>query len=143
MVRILCRLSLLLLALSPAAASESAPVTIGQVHRIHSSVLDEQREYQVHVPDDYGWAKNRRYPVLYVLDGQTHFSHTAASVSFLAAQGEIPDMIVVAVTSTVRIRDFTQTDWASHWVGGGGANNFKRFLSSELMPEVEIGRAHV
>jgi tetratricopeptide (TPR) repeat protein len=55
----------------------------------------------------------------------------------LADHGEIPELIVVGITSTVRIRDFTQTDWATHWVGGGGANNFKKFLSSELIPEVE------
>ena len=46
-------------------------------------------------------------------------------------------MIVVAVDSTVRIRDFTQTDWATHWIGGGGAGNFKRFLSAELIPEID------
>jgi tetratricopeptide (TPR) repeat protein len=46
-------------------------------------------------------------------------------------------MIVVAITSTVRIRDFTQTDWASHWVGGGGAPRFRAFLSKELIPEID------
>jgi predicted alpha/beta superfamily hydrolase len=115
----------------------ASPITVGQTGRIKSAVLGEEREYQVHLPDSYRWAQNRRYPVLYVLDGQTHFFHSAGSISFLAEQGEIPEMIVVALTSTVRIRDFTQTDWASHWVGGGGAENFKRFLSSELIPEID------
>jgi tetratricopeptide (TPR) repeat protein len=46
-------------------------------------------------------------------------------------------MIVVAITSTVRIRDFTQTDWSSHWVGGGGADKFRAFLSKELIPEID------
>jgi predicted alpha/beta superfamily hydrolase len=131
---ILRTLLLLLLAMPSMTAS---PVTVGQMERIQSAVLGEEREYQVRLPDSYRWAQNRRYPVLYVLDGQTHFFHSAGSIGFLAAQGEIPEMIVVALTSTVRIRDFTQTDWASHWVGGGGAENFKRFLSSELIPEVD------
>jgi len=100
-------------------------------------VLAEVRTYEVYLPDSYGWAKDRRYPVFYVLDGKTHFVHTAGSVGFLAAQGEIPEMIVVAIASTVRVRDFTQTDWPRMWVGGGGANNFKRFLSAELIPDVE------
>jgi uncharacterized protein len=126
---------LLLLSCLPAGAGE--PVAIGQLERIRSSVLGEDREYQVALPASYGWAKDRRYPVLYVLDGQTHFAHTATSVGYLAARGEIPEMIVVAVASTVRIRDFTQTDWPSVWVGGGGAGNFKRFLSTELLPAVE------
>ena len=125
---------LLLLVMLPITAN---PVTVGRIERIQSAVLSEEREYRVYLPESYHWAQDRRYPVLYVLDGQTHFFHSAGSVGYLAAQGEIPEMIVVALTSTVRIRDFTQTDWASHWVGGGGAENFKRFLSSELIPEID------
>lgn len=127
---------LMLLVCASAGAGE--PVTIGESRRIHSALLNEDREYQVSLPDSYKWAKDRRYPVLYVLDGKTHFVHSAGSVSFLASQGEIPELIVVAVASTVRVRDFTQTDWPSHWIGGGGAENFKRFLSKELIPEVDL-----
>lgn len=130
-------LALLLLALCFSTARASHPVVIGQTQRIHSAVLNEDRSYQVYLPDSYGWAKDRRYPVLYVLDGESHFAHTAGSVDYLAAQGEIPEMIVVAIASTVRIRDFTQTDWHTNWVGGGGAHNFKQFLSSELLPEID------
>ena len=88
-------------------------------------------------PTATGGRRTARYPVLYVLDGRTHFVHTAASTDFLAAEGEIPETIVVAIASTVRVRDFTQTDWKEAWVGGGGAANFKRFLSTELIPAVE------
>ena len=119
------------------AARAEGPIVLGETRRIHSAVLNEDRVYRVSLPESYGWAKDRRYPVLFVLDGQTHFLHTAGSVGYLAQQGEIPEMIVVAIDSTVRIRDFTQTDWPSVWVGGGGAGNFKRFLSSELIPDVD------
>ena len=129
--------ALLLLMLCFGTARAGDPVVIGQTQRIHSAVLNEDRNYQVYLPDSYGWAKDRRYPVLYVLDGKTHFRHTAGSVGYLAAHGEIPEMIVVAIDSTVRIRDFTQTDWPSAWVGGGGADNFKRFLSTELIPNID------
>lgn len=111
-------------------------VVVGLTHRIHSDVLGEDRTYRVCLPDSYSWARDRRFPVLYVLDGESNFLHTASSVSFLAAHGEIPEMIVVGVDSTVRIRDFTQTDWPSVWIGGGGADNFKRFLSAELLPSI-------
>jgi predicted alpha/beta superfamily hydrolase len=115
----------------------AGPVVLGQTERLHSASLDEDRTYRVYLPDSYGWAKDRRYPVLYLLDGKHHFVHTAAAVGYLVAAGEIPEMIVVAIDSTVRIRDFTQTDWPSMWVGGGGAGNFKRFLSTELIPKIE------
>jgi predicted alpha/beta superfamily hydrolase len=134
MIRYLCALLLL-----PWVAENCAAqvVKVGRSYAIHSAVLNEDREYNVHLPASYGWAKDRRYPVLYVLDGQSHLVHTATSVEFLAATGEIPEMIVVGITSTVRIRDFTQTDWPSMWVGGGGANNFKQFLSTEFIPRID------
>lgn len=112
-------------------------VAIGQKQVIHSNILKEDRTYQIYLPASYHWALDRSYPVLYVLDGESNFLHTAGSVSFLSSQGEIPELIVVAITSTIRIRDFTQTDWSSHWVGGGGAKNFKSFLSKELIPNIE------
>lgn len=128
------RILTLLLCLCVAAPCSGQAVIVGQKYAIHSAVLDEDREYLVSLPDSYEWGKNRRYPLLYVLDGESQFVHTATSVRFLTAAGEIPEMIVVGIVSTVRVRDFTQTDWPAAWVGGGGANNFKRFLSTELIP---------
>lgn len=113
-----------------------AQVVIGQTQTIHSKILNEDRTYQIYLPQSYQWASDRSYPVLFVLDGESNFLHTAGSVSFLSSRGEIPELIIAAVTSTVRIRDFTQTDWSSHWIGGGGAKSFKSFLSDELIPEI-------
>lgn len=112
------------------------PIVIGQSQVIHSNILNEDRTYQIYLPESYNWALDRSYPVLYVLDGESNFLHTVGSSSFLSAEGEIPELIVVAITSTVRIRDFTQTDWSSNWIGGGGAKNFKSFLSKELTPQI-------
>ncbi len=105
--------------------------------RLRSAVLNEEREFRVHLPASYRWAAERRYPVLYVLDGETHLGHVSATADFLAAEGQIPETIVVAVTSTVRVRDFTQTDWPKAWIGGGGADKFRKFLEAELIPAVE------
>jgi predicted alpha/beta superfamily hydrolase len=118
-------------------ARAGKPVTIGETYGIHSTVLNEDRQYQVHLPESYKRAKSRRYPVLYVLDGKTHFVHTVGTTSFLAAQEQVPEMIVVAIASTVRVRDFTQSDWPKAWIGGGGADKFRRFLSTELIPAIE------
>ena len=128
-------LSLLLVCFSTTGAD--AQIVVGQTHGIHSAVLNEERNYRVYLPDSYAWAKDRRYPVLYVLDGESQFLHTAASVDYLAAHGEIPELIVVGLDSTVRVRDFSPTDWPEVWVGGGGAGNFKRFLSTEFIPTIE------
>lgn len=116
--------------------SGQTPVTIGTTHMLRSSVLKETRTYQVSLPASYGWAVDRSYPLLVLLDGETHFIPTSGTVRYLSTHGEIPEMIVVGVHSTIRIRDFTQTDWSSHWVGGGGAPKFKKFLSDELLPAI-------
>lgn len=109
----------------------------GPPQRMHSTVLDEDRTFRVQLPDSYGWAQDRKYPVLVVLDGQSDFLHSAVSAQFLAANGEIPEMIVVGIDSTKRVRDFTQSDWPEMWVGGGGAENFRRFLATELLPAID------
>ena len=128
--------ALLLFVFTAGRAHAADPVVIGEVHRVHSSVLSEERSYRVHLPDSYRWATNRRYPVLYLLDGGSQFVQATAAVDHLAGSGEIPELIVVGIDNTVRMRDFTPTDWEA-WVGGGGAPNFKRFLATELIPAVE------
>lgn len=115
----------------PAAAKGQEAIDIA------SAVLGENRHVEVTLPASYAWASERRYPVLYLLDGQTHGGHAVASSGFLAAQGELPELIVVSVHSTVRVRDFTQTDWPQAWIGGGGAANFTRFLWTELVQRIE------
>ena len=132
-----CNFGLSLLLVYSSTTGADAQIVIGQTHGIHSAVLNEERNYRVYLPDSYAWAKDRRYPVLYVLDGESEFLHTAASVDYLAAHGEIPELVVVGLDSTVRVRDFSPTDWPEAWVGGGGAGNFKRFLSTELIPTIE------
>jgi predicted alpha/beta superfamily hydrolase len=124
--------SLVVLACAAAAAAKG-PDTL----EIASAVLGETRHVEVTLPASYAWATQRRYPVLYLLDGQTHGGHAVASSRFLAAQGQLPELIVVSVHSTVRVRDFTQTDWPQAWIGGGGAAHFTRFLMTELVPRIE------
>lgn len=114
-------------------AAATGPVILD----IASAALGEDRRVEVDLPASYAWATERRYPVLYLLDGQTHGGHAVASSEFLAAQGQLPELIVVSIHSTVRIRDFTQTDWPQAWIGGGGAAHFTRFLETELVPRIE------
>ena len=105
-----CHFGLSLLVAYFSTTGADAQIVIGQTHGIHSAVLKEKRNYRVYLPDSYAWAKDRRYPVLYVLDGESEFLHTAVSVGYLAAHGEIPELVVVGLDSTVSVRDFSPTD---------------------------------
>lgn len=82
-------------------------------------------------------AATRRYTVLCVLDAQTAFKHVATTVEFLSDYGDIPEMIVVGIDSTDRLRDYTPTDWSKMNGADGGGPTFKRFLAQQLIPEIE------
>jgi uncharacterized protein len=120
---------------SPAAHAKE-PVVIGETRHLRSTILNEDRTFKVHLPLGYETSAER-YPVLFVLDAQNHFTHAVGSASYLMDQGEIPPLIVVGLDSTVRVRDFTPTDWPQAWIGGGGAVKFRSFLATELIPEID------
>ncbi len=87
-------------------------------HALTSTTFGNARTIRVLLPAKYGAPENaaRRYPVLYLLDGQNQFDACLSDVSHrewqadetvlrLAAEGKIPDMIVVGVDHAGRDRD--------------------------------------
>ncbi|MEE8191556.1 MAG: alpha/beta hydrolase-fold protein [Gemmatimonadales bacterium] len=122
-----------------AAAQDSpAPYVIGETHTITSNVLGEERRLIVGLPQGYEGG-SQRYPVMYLLDGDGHFLHTTGIIQFLAAQGYMPPMIVVAIPNTDRTRDLTPTpgeEGAERMPTAGGADHFLSFMADELIPWV-------
>lgn len=113
---------------------------------IASDVLGEARSYRVMLPETYDGTPDQAYPLLLVLDGQRYGDLIAAHATFMAANGEIPDHIIVALDSGNRLRDFTPTD-SPDWEGDGGASTFLAFLEKELLPKIEedyrVSRPHI
>ena len=106
-------------------------IVIGTVDTVYSKILNEKRTLLIHVPDG---GKDERYPVLYILDGESHFNSAVGIVQQMA--GVIPDMVIVGITNTVRQRDLTPTSVAGDNVSGGG-EKFIKFISDELFPYVD------
>lgn len=136
-------LSLALLFSCAALAEPGPPISIGQLHTLKSEHLGEERTVLIHLPPGYE-AGTQRYPVLYLTDAEAQFGHTAATVDFLAVQGRIPPLIVVAIRNTDRTRDLTPTKGSLRKgeKGGlpptaGGADRFLAFLGTELVPYVD------
>lgn len=136
-----------LVALSvPVVRAADDVVAIGQRHTLRSSVLGEERAFQVHLPPGYENG-SRRYPVLYLTDGEAQFAHTATTVDFLARNGRIPPLIVVGVGNTDRARDLTPTraslpdadGGSTAFPTSGGADRFLDFFEKELIPQVDKG----
>lgn len=119
-------------------SSQDTPeaITIGKKLKFYSEVLKEERLLFLNLPSGYDQLEES-FPVLYLLDGDAHFHHTTGTVQFLAQNGRIPDMIIVAIQNTERTRDLTpptQVDTDGAYATSGGADNFLAFLKDELIP---------
>lgn len=109
-----------------------------------STSLGEQREYLIHLPRSYKSKPNKRYPVIYVLDGSSQDMHTAASASLMANIGVIPEVIVVGIPNIDgkgRQRDYTppgmRQDIDEKNSHEGSADKFLAFIRNELVPEID------
>src|SRR6185312_9655876 len=82
------------------AQIDSLPVHNDKAILLKSKILSEDRTLWVHLPADYN-STTSTYPVLYLLDGDSHFTQASAAADFLAGydRNRIPPVIVVAITN--------------------------------------------
>src|ERR1044072_499242 len=127
------------------AAVASAQPATGTVRKfaMKSAVLGEERVILIRTPPGYETNK-LSYPVLYMTDGDAHMGHTSSTIEFLTQNGRLPDLIVVGITNTDRTRDLTPAKSSAKNAAGelqfptsGGADNFLKFIQTELIPEIE------
>ncbi|KZY45881.1 esterase [Pseudoalteromonas shioyasakiensis] len=121
------------------AADDAVTHYSQHTHTIESSNLSEQRTVVVQLPKSYQTHPNKRYPVIYRLDGAGNLPLINAVLERLQENDQAPEVIVVAIESTNRLRDFypTVNKEPQGPVGeGGGAAKFLAFVEQELMPLV-------
>lgn len=105
-----------------------------------SKVLSEERTVVVQLPKSYTENPDKKYPIIYRLDGATTLVMLNAVLESLQSQRAAPEVIVVAIENTDRLRDLypTVNQDPNGPVGyGGGGAKFLQFITSELMPMVE------
>lgn len=133
-----------------ANAQVNNQIVIGKVDSVQSKILGEKRKIWVYVPNS-GTADiyaKQRYPVVYLLDGDAHFSSVVGMIQQLSGvNGNMicPEMIVVAIPNTDRTRDLTPTHVdsdppfmdAAFSKNSGGGEKFLSFIEKELMPHIE------
>ncbi len=128
-------LALLLPALDSAAQTELVPSVVHYQHVIRSQVLGEDRTILVRLPQGYERSTDK-YPAAYMLDA--HSPQNAMMAGIVEQQvwgGVIPDMIVVGLQNTNRLRDMTPT--ATDRAGSGGAQKFLQFIETEVIPFID------
>ena len=124
-------------------------IVIGNLDSIHSNILDESRKLWIHIPEsakDSSYQKIK-YPVLYLLDGPSHFKSVAGIIEQLSpASGNmiVPEMIIVGIENTNRSLDLTPSLVEIDFISGdsipypsGGGNKFLDFIEKELVPHIE------
>ncbi|MTK53204.1 alpha/beta hydrolase-fold protein [Paludibacter sp.] len=118
--------------------TEPVTVTTGYSLKFHSNILNEDRTVMIALPEGYE-KSTKKYPVLYMLDAQWNFNHTAQNLGWLSNSDikSIPQTIVVGLATggDRREHDLTPTPGNGH--KGGGADSLYRFIKEELMPFVE------
>jgi predicted alpha/beta superfamily hydrolase len=137
---------LLLLIQQHGYGQENAPLVQKKV--IASKILGEDRTIQVYTPTNF--KKDEAYPVVYLLDGEAQTTMVAGQVQYLSEIYKVlPNLIVVGIENTDRVRDLTPThfnvgpdgkeDTSARAMGrtSGGGERFLQFIRQELMPYVE------
>jgi predicted alpha/beta superfamily hydrolase len=110
-----------------------------EVQRITVSGFLDDRPVWVYLPPGYDEETERRYPVLYMMDGQTVFVDTTnpedgwkvdESLDELIPAGKVAPLIVVAVANGGDNRTKEYTPWysANLKVGGGGKKHLKTWI---------------
>jgi hypothetical protein len=109
---------------------------------IESTVLRETRELIIKKPENY--IKDKKYPVVYVLGGNSLTYTVANDADLLARVGNIPEVIVVGITGIdqkTRQRDLTppflkqDLDEANSPLGK--ADDFLKYIETEVIPLIE------
>jgi Putative esterase len=142
---------------APASSASPAATTGASAGFVSKHV--SPRGVQVWLPPSYEREPNRRFPVLYLHDGQAVFDAAMAGAEWqmdetaqrMIERGEIAPFIMVAVDNTQRRFDEytpTRARLPAERTGtgraedvGGGAPAYARFLVEELKSIVAIARA--
>ena len=121
---------------------------IGHSDTVYSSILGESRKVWISLPPGYYSGESMKYPVVYVLDGDAHFTSVVGMIRQLSEgfTSFFPKMIVVAILNTDRMRDLTPTHISRKADDGtavemfkttGGGDRFLSFIHKELMPHID------
>lgn len=115
------------------AYEKGISINLGFKTVIKSKILKEDRELWIRLPVNYD--DNKKYPVLYLLDGRNSFTHTIGILGSLELGEVVPELIVVGITNTNRLRDLTPTK-NENLKSSGGGENFLDFIELELIPQI-------
>ncbi len=113
-----------------------------------SAVMEEKHDFMVYLPPLYEAEAGRRYPVLYLHDGQNLFDpdtsfipgkywRVGETADELIMAGAIEPLVIVGIYNTGEHRVDEYTPVEDKRLGGGQADTYGRMLVEELKPFVD------
>lgn len=122
---------LLIFIIFPFQLYASTPMVYAEKESIYSKAFNADREFYVHLPESYLSKSEKKYPVLYVLRGQSETLNAVANVK--AISNDLPEFIIIGVQSQGReLLPATLDDGSINQQG----KSFKTFLLNELFPHI-------
>jgi predicted alpha/beta superfamily hydrolase len=126
----------------------ASTLTLVSHENFHSEFLPDDRHVTVYLPPGYEADAGRRYPVLYLHDGQNLFRPETAfkkgehwyvgeTASALIGEGRIPPLLIVGIDNTGPRRAYEYTPTHDRRRGGGGADAYGRLIVEELKPFID------
>ncbi len=111
-----------------------------EVLKFTSAIDNQQYVLYVNLPDNYS-RTNKKYPVLYVMDGQWFFASMYVGYGSLHYDGFVPDLITVGITwpdnyDASRQRDFTPNPMEGI-PNSGNASKFLSVIKNEIIKLIE------
>jgi predicted alpha/beta superfamily hydrolase len=130
-------------------APAPAPVPRGELQIIdgfRSPQLNNERKLRIYLPPAYAENSRKRYPVLYLHDGQNLFDAKTASYGVewnidevadrMIANGSMQEVIIVGIDNTAdRIAEYTPCCDPKY--GGGKLNDYAKFVTATVKPWVD------
>ncbi|MGE3276595.1 MAG: alpha/beta hydrolase [Vicinamibacterales bacterium] len=113
-----------------------------------SRFLPDARDLIVYLPPGYSRTRTRRYPVLYLQDGQNLFEPETAFIrgqhwrvgetaDYLIDQGQVDPLIIVGIQNTGASRTAEYTPTLTRRHGGGQADAYGQLLLEEIRPFID------
>jgi predicted alpha/beta superfamily hydrolase len=121
--------------LCPSVQAQSGYAYAEKKDSLFSETLKESRPLSIYLPEGYD-KDSIRYPVIYIIDGETRCTHAVPTIRFISSEGLMPKSIVVGIPNVNRNRDFLPALNQNSSVKDS-ADNFLQFITAELLPYVE------
>ena len=124
---------------APSVPLDHLPALAGDYFPLQSRSNGHLYHIYVRLPEGYAAEPSKRYPIVYLLDGDSLFPVVGANHIFLTIDDKMPEAIVVGIAygSFAKPVNRRHIDFMPPGPEESGAAAFHRFLEMELLPKVE------